>query len=770
MIGLLAVVASLLLSTSPVLAAPAPISIPAGPIALSLRRLSDLTGASIGSVGAIPPLRTRAVRAARTPAEALDAMLAGTGWRAVTVGPTSFRIEREAVRTSLPRATRTLSQDAGPEIVVTALKRPSRLGDVAGTIRILPISDIVGAGVVAGASEVADALPSLTSAGIGPGNSRYFLRGIGDGALGGFNQGSVAVLLDEARINYDAPDPDWALVDVDRVEVLEGPQGPLYGSGALGGIVKIVTTHADLGQNMVRVSAGADVTGSSEFSDRQSIVANLPVVSQRIALRAVGYRAREAGWIDNVGGRRNANSALLTGGRLSLALRPVGEWRVDLTGALQRRNARDSQYLDGTLGGLRRPARLPEPRDSDATLGLATISGRLGTVGVTSVTSLSRQETTADYDATPLAPILDVGTPSLVRDRRRYSVFDQELRFAGTPGGRHEWLAGLSFLQATTDVLIDTADGAGVRRNLLNSRRSVSEAAAFGETAIRLAPRLSLSAGARLFSTLVEDESRGAGTGEQRSTRQFRASGSLGLVWRRSPATTFFLRSATAYRPGGLNIARGATRAAFDADELASLEAGARGRLSPALTYDITLYAERWSHAQADELLASGLVATSNIGNARTLGAEGKLRWLLQPSLALDLSGMIQSARLKSPGQAKVDDPRIPAVPELAIRGALEHGFRMGGWAGKTSLALRYTGATHLSFDPTIDRRAAGRIDASANMTLAREAWTIGVSATNLTDSRADTFPFGNPYRVRAAPQRTPSRPRTVGLTIGRSL
>ncbi|MGE5600617.1 MAG: TonB-dependent receptor plug domain-containing protein, partial [Pseudomonadota bacterium] len=137
---------------------------------------------------------------------------------------------------------------------MTALKRPQLLTTLPGTVSVIFGDNLRSAAGLAGSDAIGHQLPSLTTSSLGPGLNRLFLRGIGDGPLNGFNQGSVAVLLDEARINYDAPDPDWALIDIDRVEVLEGPQGPLYGTGALGGIVKLSTTAPDLGHSFARVS------------------------------------------------------------------------------------------------------------------------------------------------------------------------------------------------------------------------------------------------------------------------------------------------------------------------------------------------------------------------------------------------------------------------------------------------------------------------------------------------------------------------------------
>lgn len=86
-------------------------------------------------------------------------------------------------------------------------------------------------------ASVASDVEGLTLTALGPGRNRMFLRGVADSPFNGASQSTVALLVDDARLTYSAPDPDLRLVDVDRVEILKGPQGSLYGTGALGGII-----------------------------------------------------------------------------------------------------------------------------------------------------------------------------------------------------------------------------------------------------------------------------------------------------------------------------------------------------------------------------------------------------------------------------------------------------------------------------------------------------------------------------------------------------
>jgi len=144
-------------------------------------------------------------------------------------------------------------------------------------------------------SDIAASVDGLTLTNEGAGRNRQFIRGVADSPFSGTSQSTVAIQLNDARVAYDAPDPDLRLVDVDRVEILKGPQGPLYGSGALGGVYHIVTNPPQLD----RFSGLAEIHGQSvaggDAGGGGQAVANLPVVKDRLALRAVIYREQDIG-------------------------------------------------------------------------------------------------------------------------------------------------------------------------------------------------------------------------------------------------------------------------------------------------------------------------------------------------------------------------------------------------------------------------------------------------------------------------------------------
>jgi hypothetical protein len=403
--------------------------------------------------------------------------------------------------------------------------------------------------------------------------------------------------------------------------------------------------------------------------------------------------------------------------------------------------------------------------DLGSDLALLSVVGALGSLNLTSTTSLSRQEAITNFDASPPASRSGGGAPVLIEDKRKYRVFDQEIRVGKEGGDTVDWLAGISFVDARTRARISAHDA----QPLFALDRSISEAAVFGELTYRPTATLKLSGGARVFSSQVDEEGGEVSGAEAAGKRHLRVAGSLSVDWSPSVSKTFFVRAASAFRPGGTNFMPGAPERDFAADELASIEAGGRFRFAETWSAETTLYAARWTHVQADALLDSGLVATANVGDALNFGVESGLKWTPRRSTMVGADVIFQSSRLDGRGTAiAIDDRRLPVVPQLAARLRAAQGFVLAGWSGQIDAAVRYTGATHLSFDPVLDRRTGPHLVADASLTVARGEWSLMLAGENLSNSSADTFGFGNPYRLKQDPQRAPLRPRTVALSVTR--
>jgi iron complex outermembrane receptor protein len=743
--------------------------IPATTLDRALPQFAEQCGVSVGMSGALPRVRTQAVTGRFTAQEALGILLAGTGLEAMRTGDATFRLQRVTQAAPARAATQELA-----EIVVTAMKRGHDLMTLPNSVAVISGNALADTASQGGSASVALLDVTTSSTNVGPGRDRQFIRGVADSAFLGSSQATVSVQFDEARATYSGPNPDLRLLDIDRVEVLKGPQGPLYGTGSLGGVYHIVPRRPDLWDFDFHVGMhGAGVSGG-EVGGGADLVVNAPLRTGRLGLRAVAYAATEPGWIDNTDGRANANSTNVHGARVMLSGALAGSWSFDLQGIAQVMGTDDSQYVLGTGRSLDRSGVLQEPRDNDFYLGALTARGRV--FGHDALVTVSRvqHEANAVLDASAAASQWSETAPMLFRDERRYHLWNHEARIWSNGEGRVDWLIGASRLLSTSTTGGVLEPYAAAARGVLSLSQGVNETALFGEVSMPLVGRLRVTPGLRLFRSSVENE-RDDGQGAQEAQTESvlkSATPSLALDWLSPDSHRFYyLRFARATRPGGLNPVDATTQTGFRSDKLSNLDLGYRLLDSDnALALQTVVFATAWQHVQSDFLLPKGLVGTRNVGDGSNYGLEVNLRWHVSPRWLVEAAGTVQHARLSDPLIPVGEDPRLPVVPDFRLHGAVARTFGWGSWQGTVRGAVDYIGASRLSFEQAFDRRTSGYAVLGGGIDLKRGGLDLGVRVSNLGDSRADTFSFGNPFSVGTFQQRTPIQPRTVVLSASWSL
>ncbi|WP_139139253.1 TonB-dependent receptor domain-containing protein [Sphingobium phenoxybenzoativorans] len=745
--------------------------IPAGPLSTSLAAFSRITGLSIGLPGAMPRATSRRVSGAMSADAALRRLLRGTGLRAVRLGAAVYRIEPAPAVRQQPVEEPPSPPPGGMEtpaadIVVTAQKRPQFLANVPLSISVLAAADMP-AGIASPESRnIVSVTEGLAMTNLGPGRNRQFIRGVADSPFNGLSQSTVAVQMDEARVTYDAPDPDLRLFDIDRVEILKGPQGPLYGSGALGGIYHIVTRKPDLDAIAATARLTSEAVQHGGIGGGVDAVINMPIVDDRLAIRFVGYRSYTAGWIDNVNRRDDTNSSRTLGGRLALRWRPSDDWTVDVGGTLQDLNVNDSQYVLASDDTLERDNAIAEPNDNDFRMVNATVRGQLGDMRLLYAASFIDHDVDYTLEATAASPFFGLSGPSAYRNKREYKLFNQEVRLSG---GR--WLAGLSYMHAKTHDIGTIQQAQGSPQAVSIEDRSATEYAAFGEASFRLFSMIDATVGARLYHSVTSDED------TQDGRREFRLhktvlSPSMSLSMPLSDRGLVYLRYARALRPGGLAASGPANETSFASDELGTVDLGVRrasrdGRFS----VSASLYYTIWTDIQSDYLLPNGLVSTRNAGRGRIVGAEAAVEWTIGGGFTLAAGASAQSTRLThAEDDLELDDRRLPIAPDITGRIILSKAFDLGDWRAQISGQANYIGHARLTFDQDLDRKMGNYTLYALNASMARGPFTLTGRIDNLFDVKGDnSFAFGNPFSIRAAEQYTPLRPRTLTLSVSRA-
>jgi iron complex outermembrane receptor protein len=258
----------------------------------------------------------------------------------------------------MPGARAQTTGDALEEIVVTARKRTENLQDVPQNIDVFTSHDLQSSDIK-GLDDFALLAPSMSAVSIGPDNQRFFIRGASDGSgptFGTSNVETTGYLVDDLSLDFYGHTPDLHLYDIERIEILNGPQGTLFGATAMAGAVRIVTKKPD----PAALSAGVDIDGGHLEGGANNWTyegfANIPLVEGRSAMRLSVYSAYDGGYIDNLLGTRHwlngttsTNAAWagsdfnrqdVVGGRIGLLQNFSDDWRATLTGYYQRQRFR----------------------------------------------------------------------------------------------------------------------------------------------------------------------------------------------------------------------------------------------------------------------------------------------------------------------------------------------------------------------------------------------------------------------------------------------
>jgi iron complex outermembrane recepter protein len=283
-------------------------NIPAGPLAQALAAFRRQTGLQFIYVsGVVRDQRSHAVSAGLGAREALTQMLEGTGLKFEYLTPRSIRILVEEVA---PPREPTMKIPAGEElqeVIVTANRREENLQNVPMTIQVLTGETLAELNATT-FDDFVKYLPAVTAHGVGPGQNTIYVRGLGTTVAGIQGSGSngtfpnVAVYLDEQSAQLPNRNLDVYAADLDRIEILEGPQGTLFGAGAEAGVVRYITNKPKLNVTEAVVNAGYATTAHGDESSNVGATINIPLIADTLAVRGVIYNERRGGYIDNIPG------------------------------------------------------------------------------------------------------------------------------------------------------------------------------------------------------------------------------------------------------------------------------------------------------------------------------------------------------------------------------------------------------------------------------------------------------------------------------------
>ena len=199
-----------------------------------------------------------------------------------------------------------LAQTTLEEVVVTATKRAASTQDIAVSVEALT-SDTIDDFGISNFEDYLIQLPGVTAGGSGPGQNTIYIRGVASTTPNLTTAGvagiapNVALYLDEQPLSQPGRNLDVYTADLNRVEVLKGPQGTLFGASSQAGTVRLITNKPDFSETYGSVDLDVSSTEEGEGSTRFEAMFNA-AISDTVALRAVVYRDDQGGWVDNVAG------------------------------------------------------------------------------------------------------------------------------------------------------------------------------------------------------------------------------------------------------------------------------------------------------------------------------------------------------------------------------------------------------------------------------------------------------------------------------------
>ncbi|RMB01462.1 outer membrane receptor protein involved in Fe transport [Eilatimonas milleporae] len=449
------------------------------------------------------------------------------------------------------------SVDKLEEIVVTARKRTETLQDVPFSIDAKTERQLRYRGA-SNLPQLARNVAGLTVVDLGLGQSQLAIRGISAGQVIRDQPGvkeQVGIYLDESAISVALFTPDLDLFDLNRVEILRGPQGTLFGSGSLAGTLRYITNEPEMNETAGIAEGNYSVVEGGGMGWNLKGAVNVPIVEDKVALRAVAYYDRLPGFIDAIQPSTevdqlgnpifpvddDVNDGRRYGGRLALAIEPNenlritprvvfqkidtdGFPRIDAYNILGNPFTTDADLPPVTLGEREQFTQLEEGLEDDFLLFDLKIEYDFEGVTLTSISSYTDREVVITRDATQLTGSITGGSQGLPLDVAKLDAplvdvtdlqaFTQEIRLASSGDGPLQWVVG-GFYQDFTRDYGQTLNVAGFEEatDIPTAGDVVStdilffsdfafdfrQIALFGEASYQFTDALSFTAGLRWF-------------------------------------------------------------------------------------------------------------------------------------------------------------------------------------------------------------------------------------------------------------------------------
>jgi iron complex outermembrane receptor protein len=717
------------------------------------------------------------------------------------------------------------------EVVVTAQKRSEKILDVPMAVSAIT-ADALQSQKLIDFADLETQVPGLSVELTAPGLDRLTLRGENVGGVGS----TVGTYIDDvpfgssnALANGEGTTGDFDTWDLQRVEVLRGPQGTLYGAGSEGGLLKYVTNPPDPARFSSAFELGdAKVANGGTGADYKGMV-NIPMGGIS-ALRLAGFYTQLPGYIDDPQlGKKDINRGYEEGGRASFlvnvtddfsirlsafgqTLHTDGSPEVDVIGSAGTPVTPPADQLQPAIGNYDQARYLGEP----ATFKYQIYSGKLqwnfGWGNVTSITGYGTTTQDQYLDSTWVAAapevsfgevtesVLPTGTIAAVAETDDLNIkkITQEVRLESSKSQALEWIAGVFYTRESSTIAqtLPTFIVPGLASTGLPSLENANldaiyrEYSAYGQIDYHFDPAFDVALGVRwsenkqstdqLISGLLVSPSEVTGVSTGNDFLY-----SIAPRWHLSQNTMAYARVATGYRPGGPNalppITPTGVPASYKSDSTVNYEVGLKSiMLDNRLSADVDAFLIKWKDIQLFEYVDSFGI-NANGGTATSKGLEWTFAFTPVAGLNFTLDGAYINADLTSdaPAAGGLDGNQLPYAPKWTD--SLDASYRWRAFAGYRAFAgatWSYIGARQNDFGATaavvngalvFERNPPATLGGYNTLNLRTGLddgrWTFELYCKNLANSRGIAY-----YTSQGTPNFggaiTLQQPRTIGATI----
>ncbi|WP_167541092.1 TonB-dependent receptor [Janthinobacterium agaricidamnosum] len=678
-------------------------------------------------------------------------------------------------------------------------------------------------------TDIASAVPAMSVQEQGPGVNNITMRGlvvrgivpseIQDASL-------VAVYVDDMPVTLKSSNPDLKVLDLERIEVLQGPQGTLFGAGAMAGAVRQITQKPDTNELFGSLEAvGSRTSGFGGNNHNLRGMVNIPLKDDVLGLRLAAYTGNDSGYVRNALTGDTTNAVSTNQGRAALRLRASRDLTVDasVTSSNIKGGINDA-YAD--LAPYTTIALLPQKSNDNLQLYNVALNYDLGGAQLVSSTSYLHRDTlyvqSAQYPATAF---IFGGNPPLMQAAYQIANavtdFAQELRLNSNSTGPLKWTAGAFFESGKRHVVQEeptvgfdarfaathnfpgynsqTNELASTPDNFFSGLQNTKsrQVALFAEGTYTVWDKLDLTAGLRLFRGTQDFDLRFSGlfgnlvgatpaspvgtpeTSSSSATSQG-ANPRFAAAYRLDQDHMLYASAGKGFRYGGNNqpvpfkLCGVNAPTTFAPDSLWNYEVGSKNTLlDHRMTFNVSAYVIEWSDVQVFNKLPCTYYYTLNAGKIRSQGLELETAFKLTRRATFGLSASYNNAYAKDTvvtGIAAQNIPagsRTPYAPHFAANATVGYSIPLSGSDEiGVSASYAYRGDSYTNF-----AKAQGSYEeipssnmVNATLTYKTRGYEVGLFGSNLTNGTKVSDVTPNVIAIQPGNALYMARPRTIGL------